>query len=63
MKEQILSHFGLMPDREPEPPVYSPFFSSNTILLLAKTHYSKGKLGSSMLHGASIIAYDPFIYE
>jgi hypothetical protein len=25
MKEQILSHFGLMPDREPEPQVLSPF--------------------------------------
>ena len=32
MKEQILSHFGLMPDREPEPQVYCPFFFYHAVI-------------------------------
>lgn len=32
MREQILSHFGLMPDREPEPQVSCPFFFCHAVI-------------------------------
>ena len=55
MKEQILSHFGLMPDREPEPQVCRP-----PPLHGAETQGADGELGHTCCAFDSImIASEP----
>lgn len=58
MKKQILSHFGSMPEREPEPQVGFPPFSHNAALSLGTVmrSYSGGKSSSTALYAIVIIS-------